>query len=147
MSGLPTPDAVAAALAAKGETFRSALAAKVDANLAGGVLQTRSGALRGSIRSALENDVAAITITLESTGVVYAAIQEHGGRTAAHDIVATKARALRFAGAGGPVFAKRVHHPGSTIPARSYLGAALADLETAIRDGLKAAILGALTTQ
>ena len=147
MSSLPTPDAVSAALAAKGETFRSALAAKVDANLAGGVLQTRSGALRGSIRSALESDVAAITITLESTGVVYAAIQEQGGRTAAHDIVATKARALPFAGAGGPVFAKRVHHPGSTIPARSYLGAALADLEAAIRDGLKAAILGALTTQ
>jgi phage gpG-like protein len=147
MSGLPDADAVLVALAAKADAFRTALAAKVDANLAGGVLQTRSGALRGSIRSALESDAASITITLESNGVVYAGIQEYGGRTAAHDIVATKARALRFAGAGGPGFAKRVHHPGSTIPARSYLGAALADLEAAIRDGLKSAILGALTTQ
>ena len=147
MSALPNEDAVLAALAAKAEIFREALAAKVDANLTGGVLQTRSGALRASIHAALEADATAITITLESTGVVYAAIQEYGGRTAAHDIVATKAQALHFAGAGGAAFAKRVHHPGSTIPARSYLGAALADLQADIADGLKAAVLDALGAQ
>ncbi|WP_158810114.1 hypothetical protein [Beijerinckia sp. L45] len=147
MSALPNDDAVLAALAVKAETFRAALATKVDANLTGGVLQTRSGALRASIQAALAADAAAITITLESTGVVYAAIQEYGGRTAAHDIVATKALALRFAGAGGPAFAKRVHHPGSMIPARSYLGSALAELQAEIADGLKAALLDALGAQ
>jgi phage gpG-like protein len=83
-------------------------------------------------------------LTLESAGVPYAAIQEYGGRTAAHEIVATKVRALRFVGAGGLVFAKRIHHPGSTIPARSYLGSALDDLRADIQDGLKTALLEAL---
>jgi phage gpG-like protein len=107
----------------------------------------RSGALRASIQAALETDAAAIMITLESIGVAYAAIQEYGGHTAVHDIVAAKAQALRFAGAGGPVFAKSVHHPGSTIPARSYLGSALASLQTEIANGLKAAVLDALGAQ
>ncbi len=82
------------------------------------MLHTRSGALRASIHAAVASGDDAVAITLESTGVAYAAIQEYGGRTAAHDIVAVKAQALRLADGG---FARSVHHPGSTIPARSYL--------------------------
>ena len=55
-----------------------------------------------------------------------------------------KARALAFAGAAGPTFARRVHHPGSIIPARSYLGDALAASHDDIVGGFKEAILDAL---
>ena len=134
-------DDVMAALAGKGEALRTALAEKVDRNLSGDVLQTRSGALRNSIQSAVALGDGVASITLESTGVAYAAIQEYGGRTAAHDIVAVKAQALRFASGG---FAKSAHHPGSVIPARSYLRSALADLRGELEDGVKSAIAEAL---
>jgi phage gpG-like protein len=55
-------------------------------------------------------------------GVLYAAIQEFGGTTRPHVILPRKAKALAFAGAGGgTVFAMRVFHPGSVIPARPYI--------------------------
>jgi hypothetical protein len=54
--------------------------------------------------------------------------------------VPVKARALAFAG----VFARRVHHPGSAIPARSYLGSALEAMHDDIAGGLKATVLDAL---
>ena len=135
------PEDVFAAVLAKADWLRLALLDKVDFNLSGGVLETRSGALRGSIRSAIDSGESTIAVSLESTGVVYAGIQEHGGRTAAHDIVATKAQALRFAGLGGVIFASRVHNPGSAIPARSYLGSALADMRSDIQSTLKAAVI------
>jgi phage gpG-like protein len=76
--------------------------------------------------------------------VPYAAIQEFGGKTAAHDIVAVKAKALAFSTGGDQVFARSVHHPGSTIPARSYLGGSLAEMHDEIESGFKEAILEAL---
>ena len=132
---------VIAAVVAKADALRDLLAAKVDRNLSGDVLHTRSGALRASIHAAVASGDDAVSITLESTGVAYAAIQEYGGRTAAHDIVAVKAQALRLADGG---FARSVHHPGSTIPARSYLRSALEDLRSELEDGVKAAVAEAL---
>ena len=44
-----------------------------------------------------------------------------GGRTAAHEILPDKAQALAFVVGGALRFARRVEHPGSTIPARAYL--------------------------
>ncbi len=132
---------ILAAVAAKADALRDALAAKVDRNLSGDVLHARSGALRASISSAITAGDDAVAITIESTGVAYAAIQEYGGRTAAHDIVAVKARALHLADGG---FARSVHHPGSTIPSRSYLRSALEDLRSELEDGVKAAVLEAL---
>jgi phage virion morphogenesis protein len=52
------------------------------------------------------------------SNMVYARIHQEGGKTAAHDIRPVQGRALRFNGR----FASRVHHPGSTIPARPYMG-------------------------
>jgi phage gpG-like protein len=52
------------------------------------------------------------------SNIVYAGIHQEGGRTAAHEIRPVHAKALRFNGR----FAGRVHHPGSTIPARPYMG-------------------------
>lgn len=135
-------DAVVAAVVAKADALRLALAEKVDANLSGTVLRSRSGALRASIRSEVAGDDTILSITLESTGVAYAAIQEYGGRTGAHDILALKAQALRFAGGGG--LARSAHHPGSAIPARSYLRSALADLRGELEDGVKTAVAEAL---
>jgi phage gpG-like protein len=144
MSDLPSGDAVLSALLQKADALRAALAEKVDTNLSGNVLQMRSGTLRDSIVSSLESDGQAVSILIESVGVPYAAIQEYGGRTSAHDIVATKSKALRFIGAQGVTFAKIVHHPGSLIPARSYIGSAIEEMRDEIQDSLKSTILDAL---
>jgi hypothetical protein len=45
---------------------------------------------------------------------------------------------------GEQIFAKSVHHPGSTIPARSYLGSSLSEMSDEIESGFKQAILEAL---
>jgi phage gpG-like protein len=135
--------AVQAALLGQADALRGALEARIQQRLSGEVLQTRSGALAASIISSIENDGANTSVSISSTGVPYAAIQEFGGKTAAHDIVAVKGKVLAFS-AGGQVFATSVHHPGSTIPARSYLGSSLAEMRDEIESGFKQAILEAL---
>jgi phage gpG-like protein len=62
----------------------------------------------------------------------YAAIHEYGGRTSAHEILPAKAQALCFMVGGATRFARRVQHPGSNIPARSYLSSALQDSQEQI---------------
>jgi phage virion morphogenesis protein len=52
------------------------------------------------------------------SNMVYARIHQEGGKTAAHDMRPVHAKALRFNGR----FAGKVHHPGSTLPARPYMG-------------------------
>ncbi len=136
---MPTPD-LAAALRDRAAALQQRLLDKVAANLSGEVLQARSGALKASVVAELAADADGVTAAVASTGVPYAAIQEHGGTTAPHDIVPVKARALAFAGG----FAARVHHPGSAIPARAPLGGALDALRDEIAGGLKDAVLAAL---
>jgi phage gpG-like protein len=136
--------AVQDALLGQADALRGALEARIQQKLSGEVLQTRSGALAASIISSIENDGSDTSVSIFSTGVPYAAIQEFGGKTAAHDIVAVKAKALTFSMGGHRIFAKNVHHPGSTIPARSYLGSSLAEMRDDIESGFKQAILEAL---
>jgi phage virion morphogenesis protein len=52
------------------------------------------------------------------TNLVYGAAHQEGGRTKAHEIRPTRAKALRFGGR----FVKKVNHPGSDIPARPFMG-------------------------
>ena len=137
-----TPD-IAAALRDRAAALQAQLLARVEANLSGDVLQTRSGALKASVVASLAVDGDAVEASLGSD-LPYAAIQEHGGTTPAHDIVPVKAQALAFAGAGGTVFARRVHHPGSRITGRAPFGRALDALGAEINEGLKAAVLDAL---
>jgi phage gpG-like protein len=137
-------DAVYAALLDKADRLRAALEAQVIANLSGEVLTPRSGALLDSISSDLDDDGSGLTVTVESSGVPYAGILEYGGKTAAHDIVATKAKALTFMAGGALRFARLVHHPGSTIRAFAYMGSALDELQDDIEGGLKDAVLDAL---
>jgi phage gpG-like protein len=138
------PRRVRVALTQRARSFRDELEARIRLKVTGGVLQTHSGALAASIRSSIDDDESDTTITASSAGVPYAAIQELGGKTAAHEIIATNAKALAFGARGGLVFAKKVNDPGSIIPPRSYLASSLSELRDEIESGLKSAILEAL---
>lgn len=140
------PGEIRAALLRKMDALRLQLEDHVkNDKLSGQVLKVGSGRLRDSIVSELVDDGDALSVTIASSGdVKYAAIQEFGGKTAAHDILPNKAKVLAFVSGGAQVFAKIVHHPGSTIPERSYLRSSLADMRDEIISGLKAAVLQGL---
>lgn len=135
---------VHAALLARIEALDSMLLAEVAENLDGRVLQRRSGTLAASVVATVDDDGDVLTATVTSNGVPYAAIQEYGGRTAAHEIVATKAKVLAFLSGGAMRFARRVAHPGSTIPARAPFGQALDACADAILSDLKNGVLASL---
>jgi phage gpG-like protein len=130
------PAALTAALGAKATELAAKLADAVkNDKLSGGVLNVGTGALRDSIVANVSADADGIVASVGSEGdVKYAAIQEYGGKTSAHEILPQKAQALAFFVGGGLRFARRVEHPGSLIPARSYLGSALEDLSDEIVD-------------
>lgn len=123
------PANLLALLEAKARNLAEALAAKVrDEKLSGQSLDVKSGALKASIVADVTVVGGEVTASVGSTGEVkYAAIQEYGGRTSAHEILPDKARALAFMVGGVMRFARRVEHPGSTLPARQYLSASLAE--------------------
>lgn len=137
------PAALTAALSAKAAELAAALSDMVKNNkLSGAVLNTRSGALRDSIAASVSTDADSILASVGSEGdVKYAAIQEYGGKTSAHEILPVKAEALAFVMGGAQLFARRVEHPGSLIPERSYLRSSLDDM----RDEIVAALAEAAT--
>lgn len=124
------PSALAAALATKASELAAALADLVkNDKLAGGVLNARSGALAASIAADVSADVDSVRASVGSNGdVKYAAIQEYGGKTGAHEILPTKVEALAFMVGDAVRFARKVEHPGSLIPERSYLRASLDEM-------------------
>jgi phage gpG-like protein len=132
--------ALAAALGAKVAALGADLKARIEAKLSGGVLATKSGALLASLTLEEAIDASSTIVSVASHGVPYARIQEFGGRTEAHDIVAIKAKALAFTTDGKACFAKRVHHPGSVIPQRSFMRSALDEMHDEIVADLKAAV-------
>lgn len=121
-------------LEAKARVLAERLATKVrDEKLSGGVLQTKSGVLRASIISDVSIANGALSATVGSIGdVKYAAIQEYGGHTAAHQILPDKAAALAFLVGGAAHFARSVRHPGSSLPARAYLSSSLNEMRDEI---------------
>jgi phage gpG-like protein len=128
------------ALATKAETLAQALADTVKSDkLSGQVLAARSGALRDSIEAEVAAGGDAIVATVGSVGELkYAAIQEYGGKTGAHEILPIKGKVLAFVAGGATRFAAKVEHPGSTIPERSYLRATLDEQTDAIVAALAA---------
>ncbi len=93
------------------------------------MLKARSGALRDSIAAEVSANGDGVLASVGSIGdVKYAAIQEYGGKTAAHEILPTKAQALAFIAGGAERFARKVEHPGSLIPERSYLRSSLDEM-------------------
>ncbi|MFZ1963707.1 MAG: HK97 gp10 family phage protein [Roseiarcus sp.] len=134
------PAAVRSELAAKAQDLASALADKVKAEkLSGAVLNARSGALRDSIGIEAASDGDWISASVGSYGEVkYAAIQEYGGKTGAHEILPVKAKALAFVVGGAMRFARKVEHPGSVIPERSYLRSSFDEMSDEILAALAA---------
>jgi phage gpG-like protein len=137
------PAALTAALSAKAAELAAALADIVrNDKLSGAVLNTGSGALRDSIAASVSADADGVVASVASEGdVKYAAIQEYGGKTSAHEILPVKAQALAFVASGVQLFARRVEHPGSMIPERSYLRSSLDD----VRDEIVAALADTAT--
>lgn len=111
--------------------------------LSGQVLHVRSGDLRRSVHAVLpvaQTSAGVVGRVAQSGDVKYGGIHEFGGRTPAHIIEASKAKALHFMMGGKEIFAKRVNHPGSQMPERSYMRSSLADLRDDIVDRLQAAV-------
>jgi len=135
------PAAIASELAAKVQELAGALADKVKyEKLAGEVLNSRSGALAASIAAEISGEGEDVAATVGSFGdVKYAAIQEYGGKTGAHEILPSKASVLAFVADGAIHFARRVEHPGSLIPGRSYLRSSLDEMRAEIVAALAAA--------
>ena len=128
------PGAMQALLETKARQLAEQLAGKVrDEKLSGGALQSKSGALRASIKADISVADGTLSATVGSYGdVKYAAIQEYGGRTAAHEIIADKSKVLAFLIGGATHFARKVQHPGSAIPARAYLSTSLNEMRDEI---------------
>ena len=140
------PACVMAAVAARSSALADQLLTLVHAKLAGGVLQPRSGALAASIGvdgPRIEGDHV-VTSLFAGGDLRYAAIQEYGGTTSPHEILPSRAKALAFLTGGGEVFARRVHHPGSHIPERSYLRSSLGEMAAEIEAQMKSAVVDAV---
>jgi len=135
------PDELRIALNRKVTALTLKLEAKIKGKLSGEVLKVRTGNLRRSIHSRVEQTATSVTGTALSSGdVKYAGIHEYGGQTKAHIIEAKNGKALAFQMGGKQVFARRVHHPGSKIPERSYLRSSLKDMRDEIITGLNEAV-------
>jgi phage gpG-like protein len=127
------PAALRDALGAKATELATALADLVKNKLSGAVLNTSSGALRDSIAAGVTADSDGVLASVGSEGdVKYAAIQEYGGKTSAHEILPVKGDVLAFVSGDGQRFARRIEHPGSVIPERSYLRSSLEDMKDEI---------------
>lgn len=117
--------------------------------LNGQVLNRITGALSRSIDHVVDRSLASVIGRVYSSGdVKYAAIHEYGGTTSPHVIEPKKASVLAFIGkGGGQVFARKVNHPGSKMPERSFMRSSLHDMSTEISLGLKTAVVGAVQKQ
>ncbi len=137
------PAALRQALLGELAELSAALVARVQAKLSGESLAVRSGRLRDSVVADTGESASGLFARLVVAGVPYAVIHEFGGTTAAHEIAARKAQALHFVSGGKGVFARRVDHPGSRMPERSYLRVALAEMEGEILSRAHAAVADA----
>jgi phage gpG-like protein len=96
--------------------------------LSGQVLKNKTGRLRRSIHPEVGQTSRSLVGTV-GTNVVYAGIHEYGGQTRPHVIEAKRAAFLAFMGKdGNMVFRRKVNHPGSRLPERSFLRSALKEM-------------------
>lgn len=110
--------------------------------LSGQVLNRKTGRLMRSIHSKVEQMAKAVYgIVYQSSDVPYGRIHELGGRTAPHVILPKKASVLAFNWKGENVFFRRVNHPGSVFPERSYMRSSLREMSEEISLGLKQAVV------
>lgn len=142
------PASVAASLLRKVHALSLKLQSYIQREkLSGQVLNRKSGRLMRSIGQKVEQAVHAVYgIVFQSSDVPYGRIHELGGRTSAHLIVPKKASVLAFNWKGENVFFRRVNHPGSVFPERSYMRSGLKDMSVEISNGIKMAVLEGLRT-
>ena len=120
---------------------------KVMENLSGKVLNTKSGALLGAVRSGVEQLgsqlIGFVEIDPANTTVKeYALVHEYGGK-GSYEIVPVSKRMLRFIGKSGDVvFASYVLHPPAAE--RSYLRSAFIEMQPLITSGLEDALFDAI---
>ena len=114
--------------------------------LNGQVLNRVTGALARSIHNDVVRTSDSVMGHVFSSGdVKYAGIHEYGGTTSPHVILPKKAAVLAFMGAGGGmVFTRKVNHPGSRMPERSFLRSSLNDMSSEISLGMKEAVVRAI---
>ena len=142
------PDKVRSALLKKTQYLALKLEQQVKQNLNNTILHFITGELYGSIFNKVtstENSVEGkVASSASSKAAPYARIQEFGGTTKAHVIEAVNGKALMFQRGGETVFAKKVNHPGSVIPAHHYMGKAFDELKPEIKDSYQEAVQGAV---
>lgn len=115
--------------------------------LSGNPLHRRSGALSASV-----HPYTAETANSETGGaraganIPYAAIHEFGGTIPAHQVVATRARALCFTVDGVRRFAKSVQIPAVHMPERSYMRSSFDEKAPQGIDMVRAAVKSAIAT-
>jgi len=136
------PDAVSARLTGTMARLAQSLYARVEENLAGAVLQSRSGNLARAIEQNVDGLTASVSV--DGAAAPYAAAQEFGATIPAHLIAAKNARSLAFLVGGRRVFARSVQFPGAQLPARSFLRSALADLAAEAENAIAATVAEAL---
>lgn len=113
--------------------------------LSGQVLNRVSGRLMASIGRDVQVKPNGVYGRVFSSGdVKYAAIHEFGGQTAPHLILPKKASVLRFEAGGKTVFARKVNHPGSKMPERSFLRSSLRDMSEQISREMKESVIKAI---
>lgn len=73
---------------------------------------------RGTLKRSIIFDAFPDGSVIIGSNLAYAPIHQKGGRTSPHTIKPRNGNALKFLG----IYRKLVHHPGSDIPARPFLG-------------------------
>lgn len=136
------PENVRAALVRKSYQLAIALQRKIRTQkLSGQVLNKRTGALQSSIFYEVDESSKGVVATVSAgKDVPYAAIHEYGGQTKPHVIEAKNAKMLHYIKNGKDVFRKRVNHPGSKMPVRSYMRTSLGEFRPVIVAGYTEAV-------
>ena len=113
------PEAVRAALAERLEAIAERFVAAAAA-----AAPKKTGALAADIRDKIRSSARQVIATVDigpGKPRAYASAQERGAKTAAHEILATKAKALAFLAGGSIHFAGRVQNPGAVIPRHPFM--------------------------
>jgi len=108
--------------------------------LSGQSLNRGTGELADSITFDVQDTGSGAVLNIGPKGVPYAAIQERGGTTSAHEILPNKVSALHFFWGGKEVFFKVVNHPGSRIKATGYMRDTLTENQAYIRNTIANAV-------
>lgn len=144
------PDTVRAILVEKMKVIAQEMADKVSSNAESRLNKSDkpkeySGSSR-HIKDAVQTRVEQLGDSVEAkvfiSGIPYARVQDEGGVIPPHMIYPSKARVLAWVSpAGEEMFARRVSHPGATIPATNYMKDAYRDSGPQISRAVKNAVV------